>query len=186
MASDHNQAACIDSPAGIGYSVIRTNRRTLALEITHSLNILVRAPKRCTQKDIESFVNAHKDWINVHMEYQRRRKEKFPEPTQEERQLLIAKAKIELPVRVTYYESKMGFYSAGIKITGARTRYGSCSGKNRICFSWRLMQYPQEAIDYVVVHELAHIAHKNHGKKFYELIASVLPDYRARQAVLKG
>ena len=182
----NNKAASIDNSAGIGYSVIRTNRRTLALEITHSLKILVRVPKRCTQKEIDNFVKTHKDWINLHFERQRIRMEKHPEPTEEERRLLIAKAKIDLPARVTYYESKMGLYSEGVKITGARTRFGSCSGKNRICFSWRLMQYPQDAIDYVVVHELAHIAHKNHGKKFYELIASVLPDYRARQAILKG
>lgn len=57
--------------------------------------------------------------------------------------------------------------------------------KNGLCFSWRLMQYPPEAVDYVVVHELAHIVHKNHGNAFYALIGSVLPDYPARRALLR-
>ena len=61
----------------------------------------------------------------------------------------------------------------------------SCSGKNRLCFSWRLMDYPEEAIDYVVVHELAHIRHHNHSRDFYALVASILPDYKERQALLR-
>ena len=47
------------------------------------------------------------------------------------------------------------------------------------------MQYPREAIDYVVVHELAHLVHQNHGPAFYRLVASVLPDYRQREALLR-
>ena len=77
-------------------------------------------------------------------------------------------------------------YPTGITITSARTRFGSCSGKNRLSFSWRLMQYPDEAIDYVVVHELAHIAHKNHGPDFHSCVAAVLPDHRERRALLRG
>ena len=79
----------------------------------------------------------------------------------------------------------MGLTPAGISITGAEKRFGSCSGKNRLCFSWRLMLYPPEAVDYVVVHELAHIRHKNHGRDFYALVASILPDYRQREALLR-
>ena len=74
---------------------------------------------------------------------------------------------------------------AGITITGAEKRFGSCSAKNRICFSWRLMAYPEEAIDYVVVHELAHIRHKDHSKRFYAFVEEVLPDWRERRRLLR-
>ena len=84
-----------------------------------------------------------------------------------------------------YYGRLMGLMPTGLTITDARKRFGSCSGKNRISFAWRLMRYPEEAIDYVVVHELAHIRHKNHGEAFYQLIASVLPDYKERIKLLK-
>ena len=73
----------------------------------------------------------------------------------------------------------------GITVTGAQTRFGSCSPKNRLCFSFRLMDYPMAAIEYVVVHELAHIRHKNHGPDFYKEIAAVLPDWQARRQLLK-
>ena len=79
----------------------------------------------------------------------------------------------------------MGLRPAGITITGARTRFGSCSSKRRISFSFRLMQYPCEAIDYVVVHELAHLRHMNHSAQFYALIEQYMPDYKARRALLK-
>ena len=79
----------------------------------------------------------------------------------------------------------MGVRPASIKITGARTRFGSCSSKGSICFSWRLMQYPDAAIDYVVVHELAHLRHMNHSAAFYAEIARVMPDFEARRNLLK-
>ena len=79
----------------------------------------------------------------------------------------------------------MGLEPAGITISSAQKRFGSCTAKNRLCFSYRLMRYPEEAIEYVVVHELAHLVHRNHGKDFYALVASVMPDYKKRDALLK-
>ena len=93
---------------------------------------------------------------------------------------LRALAAAELPRRVEYYSEKMGLYPTSVKITSAATRFGSCSGKNSICFSYRLMLYPPEAVDYVVVHELAHIKEKNHSARFYALVEMYMPDYRER------
>lgn len=78
----------------------------------------------------------------------------------------------------------MGVLPASVRVTAARTRFGSCSAKNGLCFSLYLMQYPPEAVDYVVVHELSHILHKNHGPAFWACVAAVLPDYAARRALL--
>lgn len=80
----------------------------------------------------------------------------------------------------------MGTDYTGIKITSAKTRYGSCSAKNSLCFSLYLMQKPLYAVDYVIVHELAHTVHHNHGKDFYKLIEKYMPDYKDRISVLKG
>lgn len=100
-----------------------------------------------------------------------------------EREAYIRQAKACLPQRVAYYSERMGLSPTQVRITGARTRFGSCSSQGHICFSWRLMQYPPEAIDYVVVHELAHM---NHGAEFYVLIARYLPDWKARRALLRA
>ena len=86
---------------------------------------------------------------------------------------------------MAYYSERMGLYPTQVRITGARTRFGSCSSQGHICFSWRLMQYPPEAIDYVVVHELAHIIHKNHGPDFWALVGQYMPDYKRRRALLR-
>ena len=169
----------------IPYELIRSARRTLALEISRDGRVIVRAPMRCSQKQIDEFVGSHLDWISHHQAVQAQRRESRPEPSEEERQALIRRAKDVLPGKVSHYSQIMGLYPTGLTVTGARTRFGSCSGKNRICFSWRLMAYPEEAIDYVVVHELAHIRHKDHSKRFYDCVEAVLPDWRERRALLK-
>lgn len=79
----------------------------------------------------------------------------------------------------------MGLHPASVTIGSAKTRWGSCSSRRALRFTWRLMDYPPEAIDYVVVHELAHIVHLDHSREFYALVESVLPDYRQRAALLK-
>ena len=74
----------------------------------------------------------------------------------------------------------------GASAVAASSLLGSCSSKNSLNFSLYLLQYPPEAIDYVIVHELAHIVHKNHSPAFHALIARYLPDHKARRAMLKG
>ena len=167
------------------YNLIRSSRRTLAVEISPTGDVIVRAPYRCSQARIDSFLLSHAEWIAAHSERQRSRAAAHPEPDAAERERLIAAAKSDLPALTEHYASLMGLRPEGIKITGARKRFGSCSAGNSLCYSWRLMQYPKPAIEYVVVHELAHIVHKNHGRQFYELISSVLPDWKSRRALLK-
>ena len=91
-----------------------------------------------------------------------------------------------LPGKVQYYSSLIGVTPGGITVTGARTRFGSCSGKNNLSFSFYLMRFPEEAIDYVVVHELCHILQHNHGKEFYKEIEKILPDYKEREKLLRS
>lgn len=166
------------------YRLIRSRRKTVSLEITRELEILVRAPMRMSQTAINTFVDKNRGWIADKLERRRRYLQKYPEPTPEEIRQLRQRAKAELPDRVAYYSGLMDLTPTGITITAARTRFGSCSGADRISFSCLLMRYPQEAIDYVVVHELAHIRHKNHSSAFYRAVEEILPDYRSQKALL--
>ena len=167
------------------YTLIRARRRTMSLQLDRDGRAVVRAPYGVKKEFIDRFVAEHEDWLNRAREKQQNRRLAHPEPTDEERKVLIARAKEYLPMRVDYWSDIMGLTPTGLKITSARTRFGSCSGKNSICFSWRLMQYPPEAIDYVVVHELAHIRHHNHSPAFYALIERYMPDWRERMKLLK-
>lgn len=168
------------------YTIIRSMRRTLALEITPDLEILVRAPRFLPNGEIERFVRERENWIVTHLEMQRvRQQNRPPEPSAAQIAALKAAAAQTLPPLVQTYAAKMGVTPTGIKITSAKKRFGSCSGKNSLCFSWRLMQYPSAAIAYVVVHELAHIRHHDHSPAFYRTIEQVMPDYKEREKLLK-
>ncbi|MDR1440494.1 MAG: M48 family metallopeptidase [Clostridiales bacterium] len=94
-------------------------------------------------------------------------------------------ARQSLGERLHEYAGLMGVAPSSMKITGAKTRWGSCSGKNTINFSWRLIMAPNDAIDYVVVHELAHIRQHNHSPAFWAIVAKHMPDYRLRRDSLK-
>lgn len=87
--------------------------------------------------------------------------------------------------RVTHFATLMGLCHTGVKITGARTRWGSCSARNSLNFSWRLVMCSAEEIDYVVVHELCHITHKNHSKVFWQSVKAVLPCYKQQKNSLR-
>lgn len=163
----------------------RSNRRTVSLEVNRDCQVVVHAPLRMPMKDIEAFVKKNEQWLQNAVKKQNERAEKHPEPTEEEKKALIAQLKEILPGKIEYYSGLMGVVPAAVTITGAKTRFGSCSSKNRLSFSFRLAQYPQEAIDYVVVHELAHIRHHNHSAEFYAFVASVMPDYKEREKLLK-
>ena len=96
-----------------------------------------------------------------------------------------SRAREELPERVRHYVSLTNLHPTGITITSALTRYGSCSPANRLSFSWRIIMAPYPVIDYVILHELAHIKEKNHSKRFWDLMESLLPDYRRQRQWLK-
>ena len=169
------------------FDLRRSRRKSISMEITDDLRILVRAPLRMRMEEIEQFVSDHEQWAQKHLTRARARleRERRFEDSPEAVDRLKKQALESIPARVAYYARVMGLRPTGVRITAARKRFGSCSGKNSLCFSYRLMMYPPEAVDYVVVHELAHIVHKNHSAAFYRLIEQYLPDYRDRIKMLR-
>jgi len=168
------------------YEIRHSGRKTLALEITREAKVLIRVPYGVSKKTAEAFLNAHLDWLEPRLEQARKRLEAHPLPDEEKTRELMEKARRILPERTAYYASLMGLSPTAVRFSYARTRFGSCSAKNSISYSCYLMDYPMEAVDYVVVHELAHIRHKNHGKEFYRLVEQYLPDYRERRKLLRS
>lgn len=166
----------------IEYNLKRSNRKSVSLSVDSQGRVNVRAPLFLPKRSIDSFVKSNETWIA-----ERREKiSKIAAISPEREKQLRAEAAALLPGLTDSYAAKMGVRPAYVKITGAATRFGSCNAKNGICYSWRLMLYPREAIEYVVVHELAHIRQKNHSAAFYAEIARVMPDYKLRRALLKN
>ncbi len=96
-----------------------------------------------------------------------------------------AQAREVFEKRLQYYSQLTGLTCKKVRISSARTRWGSCSTSGTISFTWRLVMAPQAIIDYVVVHELAHTHVHNHGPDFWAQVRAILPDYAARRAWLK-
>ena len=168
------------------YEIIRSRRRTLALEITREGRLRVRAPLRTPDAAIQAFVQAHEGWARAHMANVREKLASAPPPqSREDIAALKAKAKAVLPEKIARYAAILGVEPTGFHVTEARTRFGSCGAKNSLSFSCFLMLCPEEAIDLVVVHELCHIRHHDHSPAFYALLASVLPDHRERRKLLR-
>jgi len=94
-------------------------------------------------------------------------------------------AKETIARRVDYYSHRMHLSPKGIRITSAQSRWGSCSRDNRLSFSWRMIMAPLNVIDYILIHELAHIKEKNHSGRFWNYMESFLPDYRKHRLWLK-
>lgn len=87
--------------------------------------------------------------------------------------------------RVAHYAKQYDFAPKQVKITSAKTRWGSCSPNGTLNFTWRLIMAPMDVIDYVVVHELAHLRVKNHSSKFWKAVESICPEYKKQRKWLR-
>jgi predicted metal-dependent hydrolase len=208
--------------------IIRSKRRSIALEVARDATLIVRAPYRTPLDFIEKVVFKKRFWIKEKQEFVRDRCKKvipkefvsgegflylgdmyklefvddldipivFNDSFQilrkycnNAKEILIAwyreQADQKISERVIWHSSLSGLKYNKIKISNAQKRWGSCSAKENLNFSWRLIMAPLRVIDYVVVHELAHIEEKNHSKRFWNKIKIMLPDYKQQKDWLK-
>ncbi|MEG2087448.1 MAG: SprT family zinc-dependent metalloprotease [Angelakisella sp.] len=166
------------------YELIRSRRRTVSLSISPRLTPVVRAPMHMPKRELDAFIQQHLDWIAEKTALLAQQQQR-PCLTDGQIATLRTRAKQELPQRVQRLAQQMELTPAGITITSAQSRWGSCSAKNRLSFPYRLMLLPDDLIEYIIVHELAHIREKNHSPRFYAVVAAYLPDYKARVTRLK-
>jgi len=94
-------------------------------------------------------------------------------------------AKNIIPLRFGFIKQRLKIHINGIKISNAERRWGSCSLKKNLNFNWRLAMVPPEVIDYVIIHEIAHLREMNHSDRFWSIVSSMMPDYKIRKKWLK-
>ena len=171
--------------------LIRSSRKTIAIEIHPDLSIRVRAPLRMPQYRIMEFWEEKEHWIDLHLEKMRQRQKSNADQasrisiSEEEIKQLTELAKEVIPQRVAFFAAQMGVNYGRITIRNQKTRWGSCSQAGNLNFNCRLMKMPPEVLDYVVVHELCHRKQMNHSRAFWEEVEKVLPDYRVTRQWLK-
>lgn len=210
----------------ISYTLIRSSRKTLGMELGRDGRLILRAPHRLPQKAVEAFIAEKQAWID-----QKRQRlaalPPMPEAKLEQNSTLELLGKayriafkeqkavsctediLSIPLRHAdspqnvlipffrelvrakagergkYFAQRMCAQYNVLRITGALTRWGSCSSRGGVNFSWRLVFAPPELFDYVIVHELAHIKRQDHSAGFWRIVEEQLPDYKEKRKALR-
>ncbi len=198
------------------YRVIRSKRRTLSLSVERGGKLVVRAPLRISEKEIEAFVARHALWAQRKIE----RRSVLPTfcdgdtlsllgrsyriasgptaienetlflPASDREAALIALLKKLARVRMQRLVDELckahRFTYAKLAITSARTRWGSCGSNGHISFTFRSSFLPDDLAMYLAVHELCHTRHMDHSAAFWREVEKILPDYAARRRALKS
>ena len=208
--------------------IVRTKRKTIALQLTDDATLIVRAPFDVSHETIMKVIVRHKKWIEKKKKYLEARDPKYSprefvngegflylgryyrlnivnsqevplkfedgfylskEALPQARELFInwykKMAYSKISERVQWYAKKGGFKYNKVNITNAKKRWGSCSVKRNLNFSWRIIMAPLRVLDYVVIHELAHLQEKNHTKAFWNKVKILMPDYKQQDNWLK-
>ena len=173
------------------YEVIRSRRRTIAIEIDRSGQIKVRAPYNVGNIRIRRFVEEKSNWIEKALARIRNGQsdaissDDLPPISDADKQHLADQAKKIIPGKVSYYAGIIGVDFGRITIRAQKTRWGSCSAKGNLNFNCLLLRAPEEILNYVIVHELCHRKEMNHSKAFWAEVAKVCPDYKKHRKWLK-
>ena len=207
--------------------IVRSRRRTIALEVTPQATLVVRAPHRVPQAYIEEMIREKSAWVLAKMEEMRKRPQPIvhayaegevfwflgrPYPLQfletssggiertdrlfvpprfrdtarqQVRQWYLQEAAKEIHSRCMWFSMMTGYSPASLRITDARQRWGSCTHRGGLNFSWRLIQAPLSIVDYVIVHELVHLRQMDHSPQFWKKVEELMPDYRQRRKWLR-
>jgi predicted metal-dependent hydrolase len=219
-------------PSGdqLHYQLERRQRRTVGLKIT-ATGLVIHAPKRISQIQLESLITQKADWIRKKLTAMTANQ--IPALAwQDGAQLLLLGNSLTLAVeqdvrsravshepgilqlampnhldqaavarkvvqwygkqaladfarRLALFSTRLGVPTPVLFLSNARTRWGSCNSRQEIRLSWRLLQAPPHIINYVICHELAHLKEMNHSARFWAVVASIYPDYKAAEKDLK-
>ena len=173
------------------YEVVYSRRKTCAVSISAEGKITLRLPLRTSEAQVRHLLLDKQHWIITHyLEAVKRAKNRpVSNLTDTQRAALekryITAAKEYFPKRVACFAPLTGGTYTRITIRDQKTRWGSCSSRGTLSFNYRLIFAPPRVLDYVVVHELCHLTHMNHSRDFWNLVASVMPDYKIYRSWLK-
>ncbi len=189
--------------------LIRTKRKGVSLMVNYEGALIVRAPVRASNYKNKQIIVKNQDWIEkqkvkAQETIRERKKNRLvnsegvlilgkrmkPKGLSLANEALVkewckAKALKIIERKLNNFSEKFDLRYKKIRITNARTRWGSCSYDNSLNFSWKLITAPKKVVDYVLIHEMAHLRHKNHSKRFWDLVEEMMPDYKKYDEWLK-
>ena len=172
---------------GVEYTLTRKRVKNLNLRLAPDGSVRASAPLRASGAAVDAFVAAHAGWVQKALARQQAAeaaRAALPTPTAAECLPLFEAVSERVFPR---FEKVLGGKKPVLKVRDMRTRWGSCHpAKRQITLAARLALQPPQAIEYVVVHEYCHFVHPDHQAGFWALVESLLPDYKARRALLRN
>lgn len=159
----------MDNPI-LNYEIKYSKIKNIYIQIKDG-KVIVKAPKRVNKKEIEKIIQQKSEWIQKSIEKENKKQEKEPQYTKEEFKNIVEKNANEL-IKET------GLVPNKITIKQIKYAWGSCTSKKNITINLELIKYSQQAIRYVILHELCHIKHMNHSKEFWNLVEKYMPKYK--------
>ena len=166
------------------YTIIRSSRKTIAIQIKPNGEIVVRCPRRMRTVEIQAFVHSKQAWVEKYLAKIQPDDDLPFSPEEMEKLKKLAREKVK--ERAAYYAPILGVKYNAISIRAQHTRWGSCSSKGNLSFNCLLALAPEDVLDYVVVHELCHRKQMNHSRAFWTEVEKILPNYPMQKAWLKA
>ena len=154
----------------IQYEITYSKIKNVYIQIKDG-KVLIKAPKRIPKKELKKIIEQKTDWIEKSLEKEKKKQEKKPLYTQEQFKQIIEKNANEL-IKIT------GLIPNKIRIKDIKYAWGSCSINKNITINQKLISYSEQAIRYVILHELCHLKYMNHSKEFWNLVQRYMPEYK--------
>ena len=168
---------------------LKTNARGrgIRLVVHPEKGLQVTIPKRVSKVAAEKFILEKSEWI---LKYLKKFKASIGTSAKKLTQKEITQYKVDAKTlaaaRLAHFNAHYGFTYNRVSIKAQKTRWGSCSRKKNLNFNYRIALLPSHLADYIVVHELCHLAQMNHSQKFWNLVAETIPDHLARRKELRS
>ena len=163
------------------YEIIKSNIKHTYIQIKDG-KVIVKAPKRMTNKQIEEIVEKQKKWIEINLKKEQKMRDEFKNPvTQEEQNYL----KTVVTKSIEKYARNVGEVPNKVTIKEMKSAWGSCTGNRNISINSRLAKKEEKLIEYVVLHEICHLKHMNHSKEFWKLVEKYCSNYKEIRKRLK-
>lgn len=174
---------------GIPTYIVRRSLRTrsVRLSVYPDGRVVVSAPRFVSLRRIRQFVESRAGWIGDRMNAFRERGVPIADPVRAKKAYLEHKeaARILVHDRLAHFNQIYGFSYKRVCIKNQKTRWGSCSKRGNLNFSYRVALLPPHLTDYIVIHELCHLAEMHHGEAFWQLVARCCPQYMEYRRALR-
>ena len=160
---------------------LKKNRRArhIRLSVSADANVVLTLPWFASSALAEKFLREKADWVFSHLEKFKSKKQSSLPPATRADYLRYKELAREIAAKkLARFNAEYGFQWNKISIRDTKTRWGSCSSKGNLNFSYRIIYLPEHLCDYIVIHELCHLGQFNHSARFWALVSREFPDYK--------